>query len=183
MVWCHHLQCGQESAKQWKSFGLRTREILGIFWSKTGSILGLTYLFLEERNSRCSYCPQGLGIICSHLCWVVHLQGRWETPEKQPPAPLPHAAVPCTALLTGWLVWNWFPWPFESHSASMAALTKPLQSGGVVPAPAVGSGVSKAVEKLWGKSRGDFLDFWEQDMLHFGADLSFFEDRDTTCSS
>ena len=60
---------------------------------------------------------------------------------------------------------------------------KPLQSGGLVPAPAVGSGVSKAVEKLWGKSRGDFLDFWEQDMLHFGADLSFFEDRDTTCSS
>jgi len=121
VVWCQHLQWGQESAKQWKSFGLRTRVILWIFWSKTGSILGLTYLFLEERNSSCSYCPQGLGIICYHLCWAVHLQGRWETPEKQPPAAFPHAALPCTALLTGWLVWNWFPWPFESHSASMAA--------------------------------------------------------------
>ena len=56
----------------------------------------------------------------------------------------------------------------------MAALTKPLQSGGVVPAPAVGSGVSQAVEKLWAKNTGDFMDFLEQDRLHFGTDLSFF---------
>ena len=47
----------------------------------------------------------------------------------------------------------------ESHSASMAALTKPLQSGGVVPAPAVGSGVSQAVEKLLGRNTGDCTDF------------------------
>ena len=65
----------------------------------------------------------------------------------------------------------------------MAALTKPLQSGGVVPAPAVGSGVSQAVEKLWAKNTGDFMDFLEQDRLHFGTDLSFFiDERNTSCS-
>ena len=109
-----------------------------------------------------------------HLCWAVHLQGRWEAQEEQPPAPHPHAALPCTALLTGLLIWNWFPWPFGSQSASKAQLTRPLQSGGLVPAPAVGSGVSKAVEKLWAKNTGDFRDFLEQDRLHFGVDLSFF---------
>ena len=63
----------------------------------------------------------------------------------------------------------------------MAALTKPLQSGGV-PAPAVGSGVSQAVEKLWGKNKGDFIIFWEPDRLHFGAVLSFFGRREQQLS-
>ena len=109
-----------------------------------------------------------------HLCWAVHLQGRWEAQQEQPAAPLPYAALPCTALLTGLLVCNWVPWPFGSQTTRKAQLRRPLQSGGVVPAPAVGSGVSQAVEKLWGKYKGHFILFWEQNRLHFEADLSLF---------
>ena len=48
----------------------------------------------------------------------------------------------------------------------------------MVPTPAVGSRVSKAVEKLLGKIRGIVgrfcMGFLEEDWLRFGADLSFF---------
>ncbi|XP_031409167.1 uncharacterized protein LOC109367120 isoform X2 [Meleagris gallopavo] len=83
-----------------------------------------------------------------HLCWAVHLQGRWEAQEEQPPAPLSHAALPCTALLTGLLVWNWYPCSFWTDLENNASLIFPLPSGDVGPRPAVESGVSIAVEKI-----------------------------------
>ena len=39
---------------------------------------------------------------------------------------------------------------------SNALLTQPLQSGSVVPAPTVESGLSKAEQKVWGKNRGSW---------------------------
>ena len=130
--------------------------------------------FIDERNTSCSYCPQGLGIICYHLCWAVHLQGRWETPEKQPPAFLPHAALPCTALLTGFLSGIGFQghlclilpaWPRRQSHCSQVVWCQHLQWGQE----------SAKQWKSFGLRTREILGiFLEQDRLHFGTDLSFF---------
>ena len=66
--------------------------------------------FLLDVNSCLSNGAQALVVICFHWCWAVHLQGRWEAREEQPPALLPRAALPCTALLTRLLVCQPCPW-------------------------------------------------------------------------
>ena len=89
-------------------------------------------------------CGQVCVLLWFHVGSNAHLQGSVDTREEQPPALLPCAALSCTALLTGLLVWKWFPWPFGAHCVTNTTLTRPLQSVGVVPAPAVGSGLSIA---------------------------------------
>ena len=72
--------------------------------------------FLLDVNSCLSNGAQALVVICFRWCWAVHLQGRWEAREEQPPALLPRAALPCTALLTRLLVCQ--PCPLQCVAAS-----------------------------------------------------------------
>ena len=72
--------------------------------------------FLLDVNSCLSNGAQALVVIFFHWCWAVHLQGRWEAREEQPPALLPRAALPCTALLTRLLVCQ--PCPLQRVAAS-----------------------------------------------------------------
>ena len=111
---------------------------------------------------------------CFHWCWAVHLQGRWEAQEEQPPAPLPNGALPCIALLTGLLVWIWFPWPFQAHSASNAVLTSHCNQVVWCQHLQWGQESAKQWKSFGRRTREISRIFLEQDRLHFGTDLSFF---------
>ena len=80
-----------------------------------------------------------------HLGADAHLQGRGQGRKEQPPALLPCAALPCTALLTGLQVCQPLPWPCGAACVPKAVWKGPLQSAGLMPAPAVGPQLSKAV--------------------------------------
>ena len=87
-------------------------------------------------------------------CPDVCLQGRGGAQEEQPPALLPCAALPCTALLTMLLVCLPLPWPCGAACVPRAVWKGPLQSAGLMPAPAVGPGLRKAVSNF-GVRAGD----------------------------
>ena len=56
-------------------------------------------------------CRQVFVLLWFHLGMYAHLQGRGDAREEQPPALLPCAALPCTALLTVLQVCQPLPWP------------------------------------------------------------------------
>ena len=89
-----------------------------------------------------------------HLGVDAHLQGRGEGRKEQPPALLPCSALPLHSLA------HWVAGLKMVSLAILGSLCQQrrvgmaTQSCGVAPAPAEGSGVSKAEIKVWVNAGG-----------------------------